>query len=133
MSNNVNDSGINTQYEQFKDDTTKPPRLDSDSISIPTYIITKMDSNISTMKDDVLGIKSKIEFDQHMVISDVAIGVISSFIVSIIILFVSTNIGVVCIKVLGMDLPIFVLFSVSLIIVGVTVHLITKKVILRKK
>ena len=110
MSINSNDSGLTAKYQLYADDDTKPKVSNEPSSTIPDYLLRKLDSNMDSIKGDVNNIKYKIDIDHRMIISDIAIGVVSSLIVSIIILFVSTNIGSESIEIFELEMPVFVLF-----------------------
>jgi hypothetical protein len=86
MNSNTTDSGAGSKYQTYKDDDTKPVSDGEKQPSMTEYMFQKMDGNIETIKDDVGNIKYKIDIDHRMLISDIAVGVLSSLIVSVVIL-----------------------------------------------
>lgn len=133
MISDPRDSGTGTNYPAFNGDDTSPKSKSTGNTAIADYLISKIDQNLDSIRFDVQDIKNKITIDQRMIISDISIGVISSLIVSMIFLFVTTNIGITNITFLGMSIPIFILFIVSLGLVGIATYSITKRCLLRSQ
>jgi hypothetical protein len=134
MKSGPSDSGISSDYSPSPaDDGTEPGPSEAPASPAAQYLMVRVDQGLETIKDDVTDIKYKVSLDYRMIMSDISIGVASSLIVAVVILFVTTNLGRDAVSVWGLSLPVFVLFWFVVLFVGLAVSFITRKVVLRNR
>jgi hypothetical protein len=131
MTTDSGGSGLGSDLSPYVDDGTRPAQADRSGSALSDYLLSKVDQGLDSIKSDVVEIKHKINFDYKMVASDIATGVLSSLLVSVLILFVSENIGQQSVTVAGLTLPVFVLFCLTIFVVVLATLFITRKIVLR--
>jgi Na+/melibiose symporter-like transporter len=133
MNTGSNDSGLQSDFSQYFGDSTKPPISQTEPNPFSQHVVIKLSNNIDGIKEDVKDIKHKIETDSKMIIADIAMGILSSFIVSILFLFITMNVANEEILFGTIKITSFILLIISMFIVGICVHFITKKRVLRNQ
>lgn len=131
MTNNPSDSGPGSEYQNYISDSTVPERTGNSSNELSNHLFKTMDSNVTSIKENVADIKHKVDTDSRNIIADIATGAISSLIVAIIFLFVTDNIEDQSPVIFGIKVSLFVLYFFSIILVAFGTYFIARKFTLR--
>lgn len=132
MNTSPTDSGPGNSYQQYSGDSTRPNTSQQNS-NLSDIVLGKIMLNIDTIKSDIQGIKFNLEQKENKYIPEISIGVISSFIVSIIFLLITSNLGKEEYKLLGITIPTFFLLVFGMFLTWFTTYFLTKKTAKKKK
>jgi hypothetical protein len=125
MNTSPTDSGPGSPYQQYSGDSTRPNTTQTTN-NLPDIVLGKLMLNIDTIKSDVQEIKINLFHNQGNYIPEIAVGVISSFIVAIIFLMIDSNLSKIENNILGISIPTIVLLFFGMLITWITTYFLTR-------
>ncbi|TGM82437.1 hypothetical protein EHR01_06560 [Leptospira mtsangambouensis] len=132
MKTNPSDSGPASSYQQYSSDSTKP-NINQNSPTLNEAAVVTLINNIETIKSDIKDVKFKVNHDPKSYLSEISIGVISSFLVSVIFLLITSNLGKESVNFYGITIPTIFLLVFGMIIASGITYFLTKETDKKKK